>query len=115
MGRQVHFYMLPDDCAGFTRSVQERDPDVQFVASESKTPDVSPCGRRVAHLQAKALGAWASPKYPEAPPARIGLMDRRDHWERFYTTNAPDAVSWFQPAPAMSWHFLGAAGLARHT
>lgn len=40
-------------------------------------------------------------------------MDRREHWERVYQTNAETGVSWFQPEPAMSLRMLDAAGLKR--
>lgn len=38
-------------------------------------------------------------------------MDRRAHWDRVYTTKAPDAVSWFQPSPVRSLALLDDVGL----
>ena len=37
-------------------------------------------------------------------------MDRREHWERVYTTKQPHEVSWFQPTPARSLELLREAG-----
>jgi hypothetical protein len=42
-------------------------------------------------------------------------MDRKAHWQRVYTTKAPDAVSWFQPAPTVTAQLLNAAGLTKYT
>jgi hypothetical protein len=38
-------------------------------------------------------------------------MDRRQHWEEVYRQKAEDAVSWFQPRPAISLDLIHAAGL----
>jgi hypothetical protein len=42
-------------------------------------------------------------------------MDRKEHWQTVYTTNATDAVSWFQPAPTISVRLLDAAGVSPST
>lgn len=42
-------------------------------------------------------------------------MDRKAHWESVYATKAPEAVSWFQPAPTVSAHLLESAGLGPTT
>ena len=42
-------------------------------------------------------------------------MDRKEHWERVYTTKASTGVSWFQAAPTVSARLLDAAGLEPHT
>lgn len=42
-------------------------------------------------------------------------MDRKEHWERVYTTKASTAASWFQPAPTVSARLLDAAGLKPYT
>lgn len=36
-------------------------------------------------------------------------MNRREHWERVYTTKQPTEVSWYQPTPARSLEMLRAA------
>lgn len=41
MGKQVPFYMLPEDCAVFVRFAREHDPAVQFIPDESSTPDLA--------------------------------------------------------------------------
>jgi SAM-dependent methyltransferase len=38
-------------------------------------------------------------------------MNRKAHWDRVYATKASDAVSWFQPEPALSLRLLVAAGM----
>jgi SAM-dependent methyltransferase len=38
-------------------------------------------------------------------------MNRKAHWDRVYATKASDAVSWFQPEPALSLRLLAAAGM----
>ena len=38
-------------------------------------------------------------------------MDRKAHWDRIYTTKAPDEVSWFQSEPAASLRLLDGAGM----
>jgi hypothetical protein len=42
-------------------------------------------------------------------------MDRKEHWQRVYTTNASDTVGWFQPVPTVSVRLLEAAGFEPHT
>ena len=42
-------------------------------------------------------------------------MDRKEHWQRVYTTKEPNAVSWYQAAPTVSARLLEAAGLSDHT
>jgi hypothetical protein len=42
-------------------------------------------------------------------------MDRKAHWQRVYTTEAPEAVSWFQPAPTVSIQLLESAGVTEDT
>lgn len=38
-------------------------------------------------------------------------MQNKDHWEKVYTTKAPDRVSWFQPHAEMSMQLIKASGL----
>jgi len=33
-------------------------------------------------------------------------FDRKKHWENIYQTKEPNEVSWFQPTPATSLHFI---------
>lgn len=40
-------------------------------------------------------------------------MNRKDHWNRVYRTNAPDDVSWFQAHPTVSLDLIEAAGIAK--
>lgn len=42
-------------------------------------------------------------------------MDRRTHWDRIYTTNASEDVSWFQPEPTISLRLLESAWLTEAT
>jgi hypothetical protein len=42
MGKQVHFYVLPEDCAVFVRFVQEHDPEVRFIPAESVVSALAP-------------------------------------------------------------------------
>lgn len=42
------------------------------------------------------------PAPPWYPAAMTETPDRRAHWQRVWTQKSPDAVSWFQPEPAMS-------------
>lgn len=42
-------------------------------------------------------------------------MDRREHWERVYTTRQPTEVSWYQPTPTRSLELLREAGAGPHT
>jgi hypothetical protein len=44
-----------------------------------------------------------------------GFVDRRTHWERVYSTRAPEGVSWFQAEPTVSARLLDAAGLRPDT
>lgn len=37
-------------------------------------------------------------------------MQNKDHWEKVYTTKAPDSVSWFQPHADMSMRLIRASG-----
>ena len=39
------------------------------------------------------------------------MADARHHWERVFTTNPPNKVSWFQQEPALSLRLLESAGL----
>jgi hypothetical protein len=39
------------------------------------------------------------------------MSDGKSHWERIYTTKAPDEVSWFQPEPVASMRLIEAAGV----
>lgn len=41
-------------------------------------------------------------------------MDRREHWERVYTTRQATEVSWYQPTPAHSLALLRDAGAGPH-
>ena len=38
-------------------------------------------------------------------------MQNKDHWEKVYTTKAPDSVSWFQTHADMSMQLIRASGL----
>lgn len=38
-------------------------------------------------------------------------MQNKDHWEKVYSTKAPDGVSWFQPHADMSMRLIRASGL----
>lgn len=42
-------------------------------------------------------------------------MQRKDHWERVYTTKGEQDVSWFESLPAVSLQMLEASGLTRET
>jgi len=42
-------------------------------------------------------------------------MDRREHWQRVFTTKAEHDVSWFETFPAVSLRLIEAAGLTRDT
>lgn len=42
-------------------------------------------------------------------------MDRKQHWERVYTTKGEQDVSWFEELPAISIEMLEAAGMSRET
>ena len=42
-------------------------------------------------------------------------MDRRQHWDRVYTTKAEDQVSWFEPVPSVSLRMIEEAGMAPTT
>jgi SAM-dependent methyltransferase len=42
-------------------------------------------------------------------------MQRKDHWERVYTTNGEQDLSWFESLPAVSLQLLKASGLKRDT
>ena len=42
-------------------------------------------------------------------------MQRKEHWERVYTTKGEGDVSWFEALPALSIEMLEAAGLSRDT
>ncbi len=44
-----------------------------------------------------------------------GFVDRRTHWERVYSTRAPEGVSWFQAEPTVSARLIDAAGLRPDT
>ncbi|WP_374256944.1 class I SAM-dependent methyltransferase [Aquabacterium sp.] len=39
-------------------------------------------------------------------------MQNKDHWEKVYSTKAPDSVSWFQPHADMSMRLIRSSGLA---
>jgi SAM-dependent methyltransferase len=41
------------------------------------------------------------------------MTERKDHWEKVWTTKAPDVVSWFQDDPSPSLEMIKAAGLRR--
>lgn len=43
------------------------------------------------------------------------MTDRREHWDRVYSTRAPDKVSWFQPVPDRSLRLIHAAAPDRGT
>ena len=40
-------------------------------------------------------------------------MNRKGHWDTVYSTKAPDAVSWYQPRPALSLQLIGHTGLGK--
>lgn len=42
-------------------------------------------------------------------------MERKDHWERVYTTKAEREVSWFESLPSISLEMLEASGLTAET
>ena len=42
-------------------------------------------------------------------------MDRRDHWQRVYTTPPEQPVSWFERVPALSLNLMEHAGLTPDT
>jgi SAM-dependent methyltransferase len=42
-------------------------------------------------------------------------MQRKDHWERVYSTRDEQGVSWFEALPALSLRMLEDAGLTRET
>jgi SAM-dependent methyltransferase len=42
-------------------------------------------------------------------------MQRKEHWERVYTTRGEQDVSWFESLPAVSLQMLEASGLTRDT
>lgn len=42
-------------------------------------------------------------------------MQRKDHWERVYTTKGEQDVSWFESLPAVSLQMLEASGVTRET
>ena len=42
-------------------------------------------------------------------------MERKDHWERVYTTRGEREVSWFESLPAISLQMLEASGLTTET
>ena len=42
-------------------------------------------------------------------------MDRREHWQRVYTTKSEREVSWFETMPAVSLRLMEAAGLTAET
>ncbi|MDE2434450.1 MAG: class I SAM-dependent methyltransferase [Burkholderiales bacterium] len=39
-------------------------------------------------------------------------MQNKDHWEKVYSTKAPDSVSWFQPHADLSMRLIRSSGLA---
>ena len=38
-------------------------------------------------------------------------MNRQEHWEKVYAGKSPEAVSWYQPRPAVSLELVAAAGI----
>lgn len=40
-------------------------------------------------------------------------MQAKDHWEKVYTSKAPDAVSWFQPHAALSLDLIRSCGVGK--
>lgn len=40
-------------------------------------------------------------------------MQNKDHWEKVYSTKAPDSVSWFQQHADTSMRLIKASGLVR--
>lgn len=40
----------------------------------------------------------------------MNSLEKKDHWERVYTTKALEEVSWYQPRPATSLEFLKELG-----
>lgn len=38
-------------------------------------------------------------------------MDRKDHWEKVYSTKGPADVSWYQPVPGPSLNFIEELGI----
>jgi hypothetical protein len=43
------------------------------------------------------------------------MSDRQQHWEGAYATNGPEAVSWYEPSPAVSLELLEALGVGAPT
>jgi SAM-dependent methyltransferase len=41
-------------------------------------------------------------------------MDRKQHWEKIYSTRAPDSVSWFQEHAALSVRLIHHTGLGKN-
>lgn len=41
------------------------------------------------------------------------MTDRKEHWERIYSTRAPVEVSWYQQEPALSLQLIRNCGLAK--
>ncbi|MCW8945022.1 MAG: class I SAM-dependent methyltransferase, partial [Sedimenticola sp.] len=39
--------------------------------------------------------------------------ERKTHWEKIYSTQSPDDVSWFQPEPTRSLALINNAGLTK--
>jgi SAM-dependent methyltransferase len=52
-----------------------------------------------------------SDTYIWAEHAKAQKMQIKDHWEKVYTTKAPDSVSWFQAHADMSMRLIRASGL----
>jgi len=42
-------------------------------------------------------------------------VDTKTHWERVYSTNRSDEVSWYQASPAPSLRLLDSAGIGPKT
>jgi hypothetical protein len=40
------------------------------------------------------------------------MTERAEHWGKVWTTNSPDAVSWYQPEPTVSLELIEACALA---
>ncbi|MNV19166.1 ubiquinone/menaquinone biosynthesis methyltransferase [compost metagenome] len=42
------------------------------------------------------------------------MLDRKEHWEKVYATKELNEVSWYQPVPETSLHFLKEAKLSKN-
>jgi hypothetical protein len=62
-----------------------------------------------------AYWKWPSRSRPHERPEKLTFMDRKQHWERVFTTKREQDVSWFESLPALSLQMMHAAGLTPET